>query len=210
MIEKAKFEIRKMAIEDLDRVSAIHCRQFPNSRSTSLGRPFVRKMYRWFVENQPGLSYVALIEDKPAGFVIGAIGGYGRTVFRYAIFEILFGLMRRPWLLLRSQTFLLWPSYLKGLFPRRPGKTQQIVKNPGQTKASLASIAVAQSAQGGGLGKALVAAFEQGARQLGAATLGLSVELDNHAARRLYQRCGWQLASENGPQNSAYYTKDLS
>ncbi|MFC1878371.1 GNAT family N-acetyltransferase [Chloroflexota bacterium] len=209
MTEPSKIIIRKMAPKDLKQVAAIHRRQFPASRSTSLGAPFVRKMYQWFIENQPELSYVALLEDKIAGFVTGAIGGYGRTVFRYAIFEILLGLLTRPWLLLRGQTFTLWSSYLKGLFPRRAGKPKS-ESGPTQIKASLASIAVAQAAQGFGLGKALVAAFEEGAGKQGVCSLGLSVALDNQAARHLYERCGWQLQGENGPQNSAYYTKKLS
>jgi GNAT superfamily N-acetyltransferase len=44
---------------------------------------------------------------------------------------------------------------------------------------------------GQGTGTALVASAEQTARALGAAMIGLAVEVSNHGARRLYQRLGY-------------------
>ncbi len=45
---------------------------------------------------------------------------------------------------------------------------------------------------GHGTGTALIARAEQTARTLGAAMIGLAVEVSNHGAHRLYQRLGYR------------------
>jgi GNAT superfamily N-acetyltransferase len=45
--------------------------------------------------------------------------------------------------------------------------------------------------QGEGIGTALILAGEREARRRGTAVLGLAVEVDNHGARRLYERLGY-------------------
>jgi ribosomal protein S18 acetylase RimI-like enzyme len=45
--------------------------------------------------------------------------------------------------------------------------------------------------QGQGTGTALIVAGEREARRRGTAVLGLAVEVDNHGARRLYERLGY-------------------
>lgn len=204
--------IRKMTQADLKAVVDIHIEQFPGSRSTSLGRPYLRKMYRWFLEKQTMLCFVALNNDQVVGFTVGAIGGYGRKIFRYALPEIALGLVMHPALLLRRQTFLLWRSYLQGILPTRPVQNPMPV-NPVQPivlRASLSSIAVARAAQGRGVGKALMAALEESARHLGAGLLTLSVRSDNLAARRLYESCQWNVADATQDQDSVIYLKRLA
>jgi len=88
--------IRPLKMEHLDAVTAIHVERFPNSRSTQLGKPFLRKMYRWFITNQPDLALVATIDDQVVGFAVGSIGGYGRRVFRYALLQVAWGLVSHP------------------------------------------------------------------------------------------------------------------
>ena len=44
---------------------------------------------------------------------------------------------------------------------------------------------------GQGTGTAIMACAEQTARALGAAMIGLAVDVSNHGARRLYQRLGY-------------------
>lgn len=47
--------------------------------------------------------------------------------------------------------------------------------------------------QGQGIGTALILAGQQEARRYGARVLGLAVEVQNHGARRLYERLGYVL-----------------
>ena len=58
--------------------------------------------------------------------------------------------------------------------------------------ARLYSIAVAPQARGGGIGAALIAAAERGARRRGARRLRLEVRTGNAGARHLYERGGFR------------------
>jgi ribosomal protein S18 acetylase RimI-like enzyme len=62
---------------------------------------------------------------------------------------------------------------------------------PGQIE--LTYIGVAGHAQGKGLGKTMLTAFCQAARQGGYTSIVLSVETDNPAARRLYTKSGFKI-----------------
>ena len=72
-MEKSNIIIRLMDIADINKVSAIHSECFPTSRSTRLGMPFVRRMYQWYVLDQPGLSFVAILNEEIVGFVAGVV-----------------------------------------------------------------------------------------------------------------------------------------
>jgi len=163
--QESSLVIRYLREGDIDGVAAVHIEQFPGSRSTLVGERFVRKMYRWFVTEQPELALVATIDGQPVGFAVGAIGGYGRRIFRYALSEILWGFICHPALLFRQTTFTLWTSYAQALLPNSAGRTKSNLSHAGMVKASLASIAVSQSAQGRGIGKGLLLAFEEAAKQ---------------------------------------------
>lgn len=195
-----------MLIGDTDAVTNIHCVCFPNSRSTSLGKRFVHKMYRWFLKNQPLLAFVAEVNKTPIGFVTGAVGDYGRGVFASATLQILCGLIQNPRLLLSRSIFREWNTFIKWRFSNR---TRSNDPSPREilTRAGVASIAVLPNYRGLGIGVALLGAFEHAAEKQNVAVLTLSVERDNAGARRLYERCDWHLASEDEAHNSAYYHK---
>lgn len=212
-----KLAVRRIARRDLGEITRIHRQQFPASRSSQIGKPFVRKMYQWFSHYQSHLSLVATLDGKPVGFATGAIGGYGRRISRYALPEILLGLVSHPRLLFNRQTFNAWTSYIQAFrpgFARSQVKANAVHAAPSDgakqpLKASLASIAVDGAAQGKGVGKALVRAFEEAAKNRGAGVLGLSVEADNVAARRLYESCGWVFQADPQDADSAYYSKQI-
>jgi ribosomal protein S18 acetylase RimI-like enzyme len=199
-----------MQLTDITAAARLHCLAFPDSRSTKLGKPYVRKMFRWFVMHQPGLSLVARSDGEISGYVVGAVGGYGRKLFRYAFFEVLLGLLIHPGLWFQSETFLLWRSYLKGLFPQKTSNTPQIGDEPVVVRAALAGIGVDPGQQGQGVGSLLVAAFEEAAVELGVGKLTLSVDKDNVSARRLYDRHGWLVDDENKEANTVHYTKVIA
>jgi ribosomal protein S18 acetylase RimI-like enzyme len=67
--------------------------------------------------------------------------------------------------------------------------------------ARLYSIAVAPEARGAGIGEALLAAAERGARARGREWFRLEVRTDNAAARRLYERRGYRVFGTK----AAYY-----
>jgi ribosomal protein S18 acetylase RimI-like enzyme len=202
--------IRPLIEKDIRSVSDLHSSVFTDSRSTRLGKHYLRKMYRWFLEKQPHLCLVAEQDGQIVGFLVGAIGGYGRKIFRYAFLEILLGFILHPNLIFRREMFTLWYSYIQAFNPFLSRKIQQASSEPPKViKASLSSIGVSHSAQGSGIGKKLVMAFEELTRTQGAELLSLSVLAGNIPARRLYESCGWQCVEKYSTPESAYYAKHL-
>lgn len=203
--------IRPLHVEDIEKVVLVHIHAFPHSRSTRFGKPYLRKMISWFLTFQSGLCYAAVKDGVLVGYVIGSIGGYGRYLFRYALAEIILGFITHPNLWFSAKTFSLWHSYLQALNPLtilwRKKLSSQSDSFPQPVRAALAGIAVLPSARGLGTAKKLVQAFEQAAGNGGAQLLGLSVEMDNDAARRLYESCGWFVDSEDIQTNSVHYSK---
>ena len=199
---------RQMAEADLDLVVRMHVEGFPDSRSTRLGEPFLKRMYRWYLEYQSGLSLVAEAEGHLVGFVTGAIGGSSRRIFRYALPQVGCGFIRRPRLFFCGEMYEMWHSYVRGLLPsRRQQKPTTVYGDPHGVKATLDSITVSPLARGKGVGQHLVRAFEAAGWRAGATVLALGVERDNAAARHLYEKCGWALAKESVEMNSANYVK---
>lgn len=187
--------IRTMAVTDLDTVVDLHCDRFPDSRSTSLGRPFVRQMYRWFLIHEPALALVSEIDGRVEGFITGSRGGYGRRVFRFALPQVAWGLLRNPGLLFRRGTFLLWQSYAKALMPGAVSSAAPASSDPPSETAvdrvSVASVAVSRPHSGEGL--FLLRALEQKAKAMGAKRMSASVELVNDRLIELHLRLGWEI-----------------
>jgi len=200
--------IRAMKEEDIDDVVRIHCCGFEASRSTRLGKPFLRKMYDWYLAKNPKLCFVAEAENRVAGFVTGSIGGSSHRIFRYAAAEILLAFVLHPQLLLQADMYEQWLGYLRSLFRRKRGAAQaDAAELP--VKATLDSIAVDPEVRGRNIGGELVRRFEEAASELGVGVLRLGVEYDNSVARRFYEKCGWSLEQENPDVNSANYIKRL-
>lgn len=196
--------IRQMNQSDLDSVTRIHMNKFPGSRSTKLGKPFVKKMYQWFVKHHPYLSLVAEVEGNIVGFMVGSIGGYGRNIFRYSIFQIIWGLISHPGIIFQKDTYTLWSSFIKGLIPysqKNPKKENTNTDSPA-INAALSSMAVSDGFQGKGIGRALVLTVEAHALELGANSSTHSIEKKNLAAQHLLKSCGWTVDYEN---NQSYH-----
>lgn len=199
--------IRPMEVADIETVAAIHLASFPNSRSSRLGKPFLRKMYTWYFRNQPKLAFVAIGGQDVLGFVTGTYGwGGGRMRFRYTFWQILWGFVRCPVLLFSPEMFEQSLSLFKGLFGQRKVQVVVVEDRKG-IKVTLDSIAVSPQARGQNLGVRLIESFENSARQLGGGYLALGVEYDNLAARRLYENCGWHVVYEDKGKNTASYHK---
>ena len=198
---------RPMRLEDIPEVVSLHMVAFPESRSSRLGRGFVGAMYNWFVVNQPELAVIYEDDDGIHGFLTGAVGGYGRQVFRSAWTKVAMAFAFRPWLLFRPGMLSAWRSYLLA-FRRRPPAAD--TTHSAETKsASVASIAVSEPARGRGIGVILISAFEKGALALGASRTRLSVEYENSAARSCYEHAGWQM-TESSPAHGCLFEKQLS
>jgi ribosomal protein S18 acetylase RimI-like enzyme len=193
--------IRSLQADDLSRILEIHIERFPHQRSTRLGPIFLRRMYEWFLLNMPELAFVAEVDGKVEGFILGSRGGYGRRVFSFALKEIVFCLLHQPRLLADARTYRLWHSYLRGLLPRKKGsQSNQAGRAPQSRVVSFASVAV--SARYPGLGIYLIQRLEAQARRIGAEQLSTSIENHNERLISLYQRMGWRVKHQSQASTS--------
>lgn len=70
-----EYELTRLKESDIPALARLHCKVFPDSRSTQLGQLYVRKMFKWFYITQPQLCFVAKQGNALVGYVVGAVGG---------------------------------------------------------------------------------------------------------------------------------------
>ena len=63
--------IRNAGMEDLNQIAQTHIECFPNSFSTALGVPLLKKFYLQYLKEYPDLFWVAVDDDCIAGFCMG-------------------------------------------------------------------------------------------------------------------------------------------
>jgi natural product biosynthesis luciferase-like monooxygenase protein len=174
--------VSALRAEHVEQVVAIHVDQFPDWRNTQLGRPFLRKMYRWFVLNHPELALVATRDDQVVGFTVGSIEGDRGSLVRYALPEIVLGVVLNPAVLAHPETIRSLAQLWWRLIPH-PKATLPSVPGDGRARASNAVMAVAKSAEG--IGAELILAFNDAAKRLGTEALF-------HPQSRGRRRGAWQ------------------
>lgn len=181
------FTVKPLASEHLDSVVWVHLQAFPGFFLSSLGPRFLGEFYRSFLVDAIGLGFVAC---TPQGEVLGAVAGplnpqgYFRRLLRRRWWAFgmasLGAILRKPTCLKR----LIRATCYRGEAPS------------GLVRALLSSVAVLPSAQGQGIGKALVEAWVKEAQRRGATGAYLTTDADgNEAVNAFYQRVGWHLES---------------
>jgi len=194
---------------DLDQVVDLHKKCFPTSRSTKLGKKFLKKFYSWYTIYHPELSFVSEGAGEVVGFICGTLGsGGGQQRFKFTLPIIIQSLINNPLLIFNKVTFKSWKVLINALKIKK--KSIPNDQKPAGKKGALDSIAIDSRARGHSIGILLVQKFEEAAREQGATYLSLGVEADNIPARKLYEKCGWRLAFEKLDENSASYMKDIN
>jgi ribosomal protein S18 acetylase RimI-like enzyme len=204
--------IRPLIAQDIPRVVEIFREQFPHLNWTRLGREFLQKFFRWHFLVHPELALVSEAENQVIGFIVGATGGhreYYWQVLRFAFPEFLSGSLLHPWLFLKPGFLRLWLDFLRGQLSTRTTPDKTRVGKTGEQKAIISFVAVTGSAQGRGVGARLKQAFERAAFQAGNAVLSSYTEINNYAARRLNEKCGWTQVREDTRHKMVYYSKRL-
>lgn len=172
--------------DDLDAIARVHDTAFAGFFLSGMGTAFVRAYYELVLAYDGGLLLVADSDGGLRGFVAGfgdpaAFYTYmaGRKV--RLVLPTLRGVLRRPGLLPRV------------LFNRR--RVSEEAAGPQRADHFvLSSIGVDPAAAGRGLGRDLVAAFLDGARERGGRTVGLTTDVDdNEAVNAFYVKCGFEL-----------------
>jgi GNAT superfamily N-acetyltransferase len=171
----------------IDQTVDIHLQAFPEFFLSSLGPRFLREFYASFLVDPAGMGFVAC---GRGGQILGAVVGplNPRGYFKR--------LLRRRW----------WAFGLASLniVVRNPLCLRRIARAvlyrgeppSGANRALLSSVAVSPSAQGRGVGKALVIAWIEEARRRGASGCYLTTDAErNDGVNEFYRRMGWMLES---------------
>lgn len=174
----------------LEAVTQIHAEAFRESLHIRLGTTYVRRMLEWFAEGEPRIALAAYDnQGRVVGYVLGAPLDQLSAMSRRLMPVALRGLLRRPGALLNSEFRRVCFRRLKSLFVTDAAEPP--LPELEQPTMSLVGIGVAQSAQGHGVGRALVEEFVAAAARIGARSLELTVRRENAGALRLYEHAGW-------------------
>jgi ribosomal protein S18 acetylase RimI-like enzyme len=199
--------IRIMPADLVRQAAKLHTAALAGSRSAIMGQSYASA----FIDFFRGLEHggVALMAcDRSgalAGYVIGAPLGYPAALSRFLRWTSVAAFAARPWVVFRRA---FRDGFLDRIRLRLGWVAPRIIESdlPPPTM-SLVAIAVHPSARGKKVGMRLVQAFELKAREVGMRSLRLSMQPDNHPARRLYERCGWHRYFES--PELAHYCKIL-
>jgi ribosomal protein S18 acetylase RimI-like enzyme len=195
--------VRPMTVSLVPAVCSLHLLAAANTPSARLGHRYVVAFMSWFVTAGNTIALVA--ETEPGhvvGYAIGAPVGYAAALTLHLAWVGATAMIARPWMLFDHRIWATVKARIGFVFSRSAMNTTGL---PGPSM-SLVGIAVAPSAEGKGVGFALMKAFEERARTLRMASLRLSVYPENSGARRLYERCGWRpLPYPPTPNGTIYY-----
>jgi GNAT superfamily N-acetyltransferase len=179
--------LEPLTLEQVDFVVSLHLNAFPNFFLSCLGPRFLREFYVSFLMDPVAMAFVGHDErDEVVGAIVGPLDPRG-------FFSRL--LRRRWWAFCRASlaTALSRPSTVPRLVR---ALTYRGDLPEGPVRALLSSVAVSPSAQGRGVGKALVLRWLEEARRRGASGCYLTTDADNNdAVNRFYRSMGWKLES---------------
>lgn len=190
---------------DVDEAVSLHQRAFPEFFLSQLGTGFLRQFYSGFLTDPTAVTTVARDEQgRIVGTVVGTThpsGFFGRLLRRrlggFALASASAAL--------RSPRVV--PRLVKGITYR--GEAGERVDG-----ALLSSICVAPDAQGAGVGRQIIEAWCDSARERGATRAFLTTDaLDNHAVNAFYTRRGWECTatfSTDQGRSMNRYEKELA
>ena len=184
--------------EDMVRAAArVHLEAFVLSESTRIGHRYVRRFIDWFRRCQDAIALAACAGEEVCGYVVGAPVGYQHRMYRDLFVVAASSMITRPWVFLHADVREMARARLEILLGRTAsGETEPSLPRPTMV---LATIGVSPKWQGRQVGDRLIGVFEAEARARQMKSLRLTVLQSNAAARRLYERRGWQpWVSESG------------
>ena len=178
--------VRPMTLEDVGAVVQIHRTALPGFFLTSLGPKFLALYYAAVVRSDLGISLVFVRQGQVRGFAVGTLDP------------------RRFYRQLFKRRCLAFGWYSLGALARRPRILQRMARAVldrlgaphGPEAARLASLAVAPEEQGRGFGLALMVAWIERARELGARRVALEVMKDDQNLIRAYEQLGFRPVRE--------------
>jgi ribosomal protein S18 acetylase RimI-like enzyme len=173
----------QLSDQQVHAVARLH-HQVLHSLLADLGLPFVERYYQ-IAQAEPGVIGVCAASEAggPLGWAVGSskpeqVNGRLRAAWMWFSLQMLRVVFTRPRVLGQ-----LFASLRTAAAPTPEGAVE------------LTYIGVDKSARGRGLGRALLNAFTQAAREAEYRSVVLSVEADNESAIALYTKAGFQVTA---------------
>lgn len=192
--------VRDVTITDLDAVASIHIASFGQSVLARLGDEVMRRYYRWQLTGPHDLiAVVACRGHEVLGFTLGGVFRGSTIGFVRREKWLLVGkVLRHPAVLL---TELGWKRIALALrlLARRGSLAHPealVAAEPQLRSCGVLAIAVHPSAQGLGVGRAMMGEVRRRAEAEGFRRLHLTVSPDNLAAVRFYESLGFERSLE--------------
>ncbi len=221
--------VRALADEDLATAVPLHRQVLDVEFLTAFGPGFLRRYYRAWMESPGGIALAAADGERVVGVLLGATdpSGHARAMVRGhaagLALRMAAGAAVRPRLarelvVTRSRRYArgLWRSLRRRTSAAPPPPAGNV---PGATAGGatgrpgsaghvgeITHLLVDPAAQGGGIGRALVEAAVAEGRAAGLAGLELVTPPD-FAARRFYERLGWEAGEEVASQSGERFVK---
>ncbi len=185
----------ELGLDDVEAVTSIHCKAFPRSALTQLGKKAVSRYYRWVLTG-PHEIYAHGIRrgEVLAGFCFGGIAPNAMPGFLRNNKGLLASrLVVRPWLIVDPIFRDRLQRGIQTLFrTRRHSGAAAPVNTTLKRPYDILSIAIDPGYQGMGLGKILMERVKATARQNGFHVMTLMVNTDNGSAIAFYESIGWE------------------
>lgn len=193
--------LRAIDANDLPIVTKIHGAAFPDSALTKLGHEAVRRYYEWQLVGPHQIIAIGCDDDGRlvgfcfAGVFYGAMSGFLNKNKRYLTRHIL----THPWLMANPLIRERGMMSIK-LIRRTRQKLIKTSSPSAQWTVSFGVLAIAVNPenQSVGLGRMMMDAVEEYARQDGHKKIGLSVATSNTKAIQFYEKQGWQKVMTQG------------
>lgn len=201
--------IRPLCLDCLEETVEVHIAAFPGYLNTKIGRAYLRKFFVWFITSENAIALSANDQTgKVVGYVIGAFN-YGRALQKYLMLTAILGILTHFWVLIDIQ-FVKKVLNRFGLRKKTNSVAPLLPPLPRPIN-SLVGIGVSPEFRGCGVGEMLIKEFEKASITSGLQSICLSVYPNNFAARKLYEKAGWQPGLEpEDPNDAMYYTKLIS
>lgn len=200
-------DLRPMTHRDLQFVTREHRRHFPDGFFPRLGPRFLAAYYRTFLDSPAARAYVAVIDDRPAAYLVGVIdpAAHRRHIIARhrttLVLRAVAALSLRPALALQFTRTRL-PRYGRALLDR-PGSRAPLDPKP---IAVLTHVAVTPVHQSRGLGSALIDQFARDAAAAGRIRVSLVTAAGTHGAGGYYARLGWRLGDSHRNPDGRWLT----
>jgi len=143
--------VRHMVEADLPELTRLHQEAFAGYMNVRLGGTYVSRFLDWFRRHDEHIALAAVLEKRAVGYVIGAGEGYLRNLNRDLAGVVALGILRHPWVLARADIRKALRSRAQALLvPAAPSAAER------NDCIELVGIGVSSSAQGEGVGHALM------------------------------------------------------